>query len=84
MTDDLDPRILLLAQEAVRDLVSEVGRSVIEGRQEALTLRLAKAMQQAIEQEYEALVQELDTRAERPAVVSGGTAVPQPPTESQS
>ena len=46
--------------------------------------RFAKAMQQAIEQEFNEIAQELDTRAERPAVVSGGTAVPQPPTESQS
>ena len=58
---DLDPRLLMLAQEAVRDLVSEVGRSVIEGRQEALTLRLAKAFQMCLEQEYNALVQELTT-----------------------
>ena len=55
---DVDPHLLAFAEECVRDLVSEVGRAAINDR-EALVERLAKAMQQAVEQEYAALVEEL-------------------------
>lgn len=56
----VDPQIALLADEFVRDLTSEVGREAVDkvGR-DALVERLAKAMQQAVEQEYGALVSEL-------------------------
>lgn len=57
--DLVDPFVYRLAQELFRDLVSEVGREAIADRHEELTLRLAKATQQAIEQEYGALVDEL-------------------------
>ena len=55
---DIDPRLLAFAEECVKDLVSEVGREAIEDR-DALVRRLAKAMQMACEDEYEALVDEL-------------------------
>lgn len=55
---DLDPRLKVYAEECVRDLVSEVGRDAIEDR-DALVQRLGKAMEQACEQEYAALVEEL-------------------------
>lgn len=56
----IDPQIAYLADAYTRDLVADVGRAAVSplGR-EAVRDRLAKAMQQAVEQEYEALVQEL-------------------------
>lgn len=54
-----DPRIVTVASECLRELVSEVGRQAIDGRHDELRDRLAKAMQQACEQEYDALVEEL-------------------------
>ena len=63
----VDPQIALLAAEFVRDLTSEVGREAVDkvGR-EALVQRLAKAMQLAVEQEYEALVSELTGEGRSP------------------
>lgn len=55
---DVDPHLLAFATECVKDLVSEVGRDAIEDRA-AIVVRLANAMQQACEQEYAALVEEL-------------------------
>lgn len=55
---DVDPRLVVFAEECVKDLVSEVGREVVSDRP-ALVTRLATAMQQACEQEYAALVEEL-------------------------
>lgn len=57
----IDPQISLLAEEFARDLVSEVGREAVEkaGGRQKVAQRLATAMQQAVEQEYGALVEEL-------------------------
>lgn len=56
----IDPQIALLAETFTTDLVSEVGREAADRVGHAqLRERLAKAMQQAVEQEYEALVEEL-------------------------
>lgn len=55
---DVDPRLFDYAKACVTDLVSEVGRAAIQDRA-ALVNRLANAMQQACEQEYAALVEEL-------------------------
>ena len=55
---DTNPCLLAFAEECVNDLVSEVGRAAITDRQ-VLVDRLAKAMKQACEQEYIALVEEL-------------------------
>ena len=56
----VDPQIMLLADDFVRDLASELGHATVDqvGRS-VLRDRLAKAMQQAVEQEYAALVDEL-------------------------
>ena len=54
-----DPRIHAVATDAISDLIAEVGREAIADRQEELTLRLARAIQQAMEDEYGALVDEL-------------------------
>ncbi len=55
---DLDPRLLVFAEECIRDLASEVGHEAIADRA-ALVTRLAQAMQQACLDEYAALVEEL-------------------------
>jgi hypothetical protein len=56
----IDPEIHRLAQEFVADLTSEVGRTAVDKvGKDALVERLAKAMQVACEQEYEAVVNEL-------------------------
>ena len=67
MTLQVDPQVRLLAEEFVRDLVTEVGREPIErvGR-DALVDRLARAMQQAVEDEYGAVVNELTALAGDP------------------
>jgi hypothetical protein len=56
----VDPQIAKLAEDFVGDLTSEVGRDAVDkvGR-DVLVQRLAKAMQQAVEQEYGAVVEEL-------------------------
>ena len=56
---ETDPRIYALAQDAIRDLIADVGRAAIDGRRDELTQRLAEAMQQAMEDEYNALAEEL-------------------------
>lgn len=56
---NVDPSVEALAENFLRDLVSEVGREVIAGRHDEFRQRLAEAMQQAVEQEYGALVEEL-------------------------
>ena len=58
-SDLIDPNVLALAQDFYRDLRMEVGATACAGRQEELTERLARAMQQAVEQEYQALMEEL-------------------------
>lgn len=55
---EVDPRLVTFADECVKDLASEVGHSAIPDRA-AVVRRLAAAMQQACEQEYAALVDEL-------------------------
>ena len=55
---DVDPRLVTFADECVKDLASEVGHAAIPDRA-TLVQRLAAAMQQACEQEYAALVDEL-------------------------
>lgn len=56
----IDPQIARLAEDFMSDLTSEVGRDAVDkvGR-DVLVDRLSKAMQQAVEQEYGALVDEL-------------------------
>ena len=64
---DIDPRLLVFAEECVCDLVSEVGRAAVPDHS-AVVDRLAKAMQQACEQEYAALVEELTAMTLSPRV----------------
>lgn len=55
---DVDSRVLSFAADCIRELVSEVGRAAVDDR-EVLVERLAKAMQQACDQEYAALIEEV-------------------------
>lgn len=55
---DIDPHLLAFARECVKDLKAEVGRHATLDWN-VIVERLAMAMQQACEQEYGALVDEL-------------------------
>ena len=59
---DIDPHLMAFAEECTKDLVSGLGRTTTTDRA-SIVNRLAKAMQQACEDEYGALVEELTADA---------------------
>lgn len=67
----VDPQVYELAESFVYDVLKELNRPLVASRREPLIQRAAEAMQIAIEQECEAIAEELRERSYEDAVDSG-------------